>query len=257
MEQPQHIDNKRVTGTPNQPVLWIRSVCLRHGLKISDEQMGLLEKYVALLLVWNEKINLVSRKDVGNIWESHIAHCIAPLLRYDLGPRSKVLDLGTGGGLPGVVWKILSPGISMTLVDATQKKVHALQAMIRDLGLEDTSASWGRAEELGRSAPLKNQFDFVVARGVGPLDGLAKLSKPFLAYRKKKTDVTEQESTIIAPALLAFKGGEIQTEVAKAERLQGVRRVRVHSLTFDGWDHMTMAEKKFVIVEIEKSGISP
>ncbi len=249
MEQPQPITNKQLNGDTAQPSIWIRTVCRKGGRELTDDQVRLLEKYVSLLLEWNRKINLISRKDEGNIWSSHILHSLSPLFKIDLPDGARVLDLGSGGGLPGIPWRILLPTISVVMLDATQKKVNAVLSMVKDLELSNTEAVWGRAEELGPSAQLRGRFEYVVARGVGPLDELARLARPFLRHRV----VTEKknEGSPGPPALLAFKGGEIEQEVHRTKLLKGIGEVEIIPLSFNGSGGVDPTDKKLVIVHFD------
>lgn len=233
------------------PSVWIRTVCRKNGRELTDNQVHLLVQYVSLLLEWNTKINLISRRDAGNVWESHIAHSISPLFKIDLPDHARIIDLGTGGGLPGVPWKIVLPSVLMTMMDATQKKVNAVRTMIDGLGLSNTGVVWGRAEELGASEQFRGKFDYVVARAVGPLHELAKLALPFLAERKGGTGSGKRPS-LETRSLLVFKGGDIEEELNRTRRVEGVESVEVADLSFDGSTETSLTDKKFVIVKFTK-----
>lgn len=251
MEQPQPITNKQLSDDTTQPSIWIRTVCRKSGRELTDDQVRLFEKYVSLLLEWNRKINLISRKDEENVWSSHILHSLSPLFKIDLPDGARVLDLGSGGGLPGIPWRILLPSISVVMVDATQKKVNAVLSMVKDLALSNTEAVWGRAEELGRSAQLQGRFEYVVARGVGPLDELARLARPFLRHGSVTQKKNEGEKSLRAPALLAFKGGEIEQEVRRTQLLKGIGEVEIVPLSFNGSGGVGTTDKKLVIVHFD------
>ncbi|MEX2190260.1 MAG: 16S rRNA (guanine(527)-N(7))-methyltransferase RsmG [Bacteroidota bacterium] len=231
--------------TPQQlidPIVWLRTACAKNGLSLQDDQLKLIGDYVRLLLEWNQKINLISRRDEENVWQSHILHSIAPLFQIKLPESCRIVDLGTGGGLPGIPLRILNPTIRITMVDSTQKKIMAVNEMIKALGIKDTVAVWGRAEELSKRKEFKSQFDVVVARGVGPLDELIRLSHPFLALSGPLAGSTE------APigCLLAYKGGGLEQEIAKSKLNKTVREIKVRTLSGDGMD--PAAGKKLVIV---------
>ena len=234
------------------PSIWIRTLCRKNGRGLTDDQVLLLEKYVSLLLEWNTKINLISRKDADNVWEGHIAHSIAPLFKIDIPRGTMLLDLGSGGGLPGIPWSIVLPSISVTMVDSTQKKVNAVRSMLKELRLSNTSVAWGRAEEIGRLPQFHGKFDYVVARAVGPLHELARLALPFLRYQPGDVKVGDGKRAPGAPALLAFKGGEIEEEVNRTKRLREVRSVEIISLDFDGSDQAILTDKKLAIVNFEE-----
>ena len=109
-----------------EPMIWFRTVCRRNGLEPTDDQLAQLAEYARRLLEWNRKINLISRKDEENIWQSHLLHSISLLMRVDFPLGARILDLGTGGGLPGIPIRILRSDLSFVLLDATKKKVEAV-----------------------------------------------------------------------------------------------------------------------------------
>lgn len=233
MKQPQPV-------TPQQlidPLIWLRTACVKNGLSIQDDQLKLISKYVGLLLEWNQKINLISRRDEENVWQSHILHSLALLFLVKLPEKTRVVDLGTGGGLPGIPLKILNPTIRITMIDSTQKKVTAVSEMIKALGFTDALAVWGRAEELGGRKDFHGRFDIAVARGVGPLDELVRLAYPFLETSR---NVGQPQAR-----LLAYKGGDLEQEIAKARLNKIVREIEVHPLVGEGLD--PSAGKKLVI----------
>jgi 16S rRNA (guanine527-N7)-methyltransferase len=251
VEHPQSITNKQLNDGPIPQSIWLRTVCRKNGRDLKDDQIRLLEKYVALLLEWNAKINLISRRNIDTVWRSHIAHSIVPLFKIDLCDQATVLDLGSGGGLPGIPWRILLPSISVTMIDATQKKVKAVRSILNELGLSNTSADWGRAEELGRSTQFRSKFDYVVARGVGPIDELAKLAKPFLRHRRITKEPEGIRRIPSAPALLAFKGGDVEGEMGRAKLLKGVISTEIIPLSFAGSEETELEDKKLVIVHFD------
>src|SRR5512140_2094922 len=112
------------------PAIWFHNICRKNGLNPTDGQIRLLEQYVSYLLEWNQKINLISRKDEEQVWQNHILHSAAPLFKVKLDPNPRIMDLGTGGGLPGIPLKILVPESEFLLVDSTRKKTVAVQDMI-------------------------------------------------------------------------------------------------------------------------------
>jgi 16S rRNA (guanine527-N7)-methyltransferase len=219
---------------------------LHNNLPITDEQLSRLSKYVELLLAWNKKINLISRKDEQNIWEHHILHSTSFLFRHRFKSRAAVLDLGTGGGLPGIPLKILCPDLLLTLLDSTQKKVNAVAEITQKLGLDNTHAVWGRAEDVAKSSKFQGIFDYVLARAVAPLDKLVTWAKPFL---KAKTGPNESanEKTLGTPSLIAWKGGDITREIEKTKRL-GVENLSVINLDFKGSEHLIESEKRLILV---------
>jgi 16S rRNA (guanine527-N7)-methyltransferase len=233
-------------GGPDRP-LWFRTECRKNGLRISDAQLDLLQGYVRELLRWNSRINLISRREEELVWERHILHCVAPLFQIVLPAKKRYLDLGTGGGLPGIPLKILMPESEWVLLDATRKKVDAVNEIIDALGLQGITGIWGRGEELGKRDGLKHSFDVVVARGVSQLDALVKLSRPFL--REPLSGLRrEGEQTMPTPVLLAWKGGDLGEEIRRARRQRAVQEIREVGLRLSGAEEGGRTDKKIVTV---------
>jgi 16S rRNA (guanine527-N7)-methyltransferase len=167
-----------------------------------------------------------------------------------------VLDLGTGGGLPGIPLKILLPQTSFTLLDSTGKKIKVVQQIIRDLSLEDVTAVWGRAEDLGMQSAYHKRYDTVVARGVGSLRDLVRWSWPFLrsgdrGELRAASEGARSGSRLISvepPALVALKGGDLDGEIRSAKTRTGIRMVRVIDLRLRGAVQLEEGEKKIVLV---------
>lgn len=241
MKQPQPIIPQQLID----PLVWLRTVCAKNGLKVPDDQLEAMGRYVRLLLEWNEKINLISRRDEENIWQNHILHSIAPLFQLKLREGARVVDLGTGGGLPGIPLKILNPTIHLTMIDSTQKKITAVGEMTKALGLSDTLALWGRAEELSARKEFRQRFDVAVARGVGPLEELIRLALPFITIQIPGT-VVRGSMEFPSGCLLAYKGGDLEQELAKSRLNKAVRAIEVRTLAGEGLD--PAADKKLVIV---------
>lgn len=221
-----------------EPFHHLLRICARNGLSFREEQQHQLSKYVDQLLQWNSKVNLVSRKDEGNVWVNHILHALSLLFKVQLPSGIHILDLGTGGGLPGVPLAIARPDISFALLDSIQKKTAVLNDIIHQIGLSNVEVLTGRAEDLNKS--IKKPFDLVVARAVASLPDLVKWSRPFLAKR---------EGGGWQPQLVAYKGGDLEKEAAQARIRHGVKNVSIIDLVFDGSDELPLQDKKLVIVQ--------
>jgi len=146
---------------------------------------------------WNQKINVISRKDIDNLYVRHVLHSLAipPVVRFRTG--ADILDLGTGGGFPGIPLAILYPEVNFTLIDGTRKKIFVVQEVVDALGLKNVTARQIRAEE------LKAKFDFVVTRAVARLDKLILWSQRLLKNTEKHA---------IPNGILALKGGDVEAE---------------------------------------------
>lgn len=235
------------------PEIWLRTICKRNGLSADDRMLTLMSDYVRLLLEWNQKINLISRKDEANVWENHILHSISLLFKVRLAEGSKVLDLGTGGGLPGIPLSILCPSLSFTLLDATQKKVNAVEDMTNRLGISNVETHWGRAEDLAGNKLFQKKFDYVVARAVAHLQDLFRLATPLLVSGSGKKHSWNKSgsaaaSPVAPPALVTLKGGLLDKELQEFQRESNGAFVTVTNLVFEGSEQVLASDKKIVVV---------
>lgn len=231
------------------PALRLRTVCAQNGLNITDSQGEQMERFVALLLEWNQKLNLVSRKTVGDVWRDHILHSVSVLFFLELRTAGSVMDIGTGGGLPGIPLKILRPDLNVTLVDSIQKKILAVQGMLKDLELVGVKAIRARVEDIPKTEQLKQSFDYTIARGVAPLKDLVKWSMPVLKSRSTDRPLRNAREMPTPPALIALKGGNVDEELKKAKELKGIRSIDVINLTLKGSEQLADLEKKAVVVQ--------
>jgi len=166
---------------------------------LTEEQRQRFEALDALYHDWNAKINVISRKDIDNLYEHHVLHSlgIAHIINFRAGTR--ILDLGTGGGFPGIPLAILFPEAQFHLIDSTGKKIHVCDEVISALGLTNVTTQHTRAEE------VKERFEFVVSRAVMPLADLVKLARRLMA---------RQQRNALPNGLIALKGGELEHEAA-------------------------------------------
>lgn len=227
-------------------------ICELNGLKIEDKKLDLLKRYVELLTEWNERVNLISRKEV-DIWGKHILHCISPLFKLKIEPGSFVLDLGTGGGLPGIPWAVLNDKMSFVLLDGTRKKIEAVSDILKRLGLENVKAVWGRAEKISKIDEYRGKFDYVICRSVSELKKLVKWSFNFLNplnFSKKFLEETNQRYYLYSGCLIAFKGGDIKEEINFALKTRLVADFKVFELDFKGSENVSFEDKKIVLLKL-------
>ncbi len=206
---------------------------LKYFPDLSETQIKQFEALPELYKDWNAKINVISRKDIENIELRHIIHSLAIAKFISFRPGTEVLDLGTGGGFPGIPLAILFPETNFFLVDGTLKKIKVVQAVIEALGLKNARAKQIRAEEI-----KDRKFDFVVTRAVATLDKLVMWCFKLL---KKK-----QVSTI-PNGLIALKGGNIEAEAKGLARGHYVEFEPIN----DYFDEALFNEKFIVYVQGE------
>ena len=175
------------------------SLILKYFPEITDEQKQQFEKLEQLYTEWNEKINVISRKDMDGLYEKHILHSLGIAKIMPFADGTKVLDIGTGGGFPGIPLAILFPEVSCTLIDSIGKKIKVVEAVSEGLGLKNVTAVHGRAEK------LKEKFHFVVSRAVTQMPEFLR----WLKGKFEKEQFNEKHNGV-----LYLKGGDLAEELA-------------------------------------------
>ena len=170
---------------------------LKYFPDLTEEQKRQFAALYDLYTDWNSKINVISRKDIENLYEHHVLHSlgIAKVIRFK--PGTKVMDLGTGGGFPGIPLAILFPEVQFHLVDSIGKKVRVATEIAGSIGLKNVTTRHARAEE------EKQLFDFVGSRAVMPLTDLLKI------IRK---NISPKQQNALPNGLICLKGGELERE---------------------------------------------
>jgi 16S rRNA (guanine527-N7)-methyltransferase len=237
----------------------LHTVCAQNGLEINDRQIQTFEEFSRRLLEWNNKINVISRRDEENLWTRHILHCLSLLFKVEISGGARILDLGTGGGLPGLVLKIVRPDISFTLLDSTQKKINVVKGLLERLALDGIDAVWGRAEDLGKQREHIERYDIVVARAVAPLKDLVRWSFPLLKTGSTRVDTGKEggpdqtKKRISGPTLAAYKGGDLDDEIRQIQNKPRIGRISIIDLTLKGSTQLDDRDKKIVVVEFVRS----
>lgn len=171
---------------------------LEYFPNITDEQRSQMEMLRPLYCEWNSKINVISRKDIENIYSHHVLHSLAIAKEIRFTHGSRILDFGTGGVFPGIPLAIMFPDCHFKLIDRTGKKIKVVNEVACSLGLKNIEAEQISGEE------EKGKYDFVVSRAVMPLPDLMKIIKK---------NISDKQRNAIANGLLCLKGGNIDSEI--------------------------------------------
>lgn len=177
-------------------------IVLKYFSDFTEQQMQQFQALGELYKEWNEKINVISRKDIDALYEKHVLHSLSIAAIADFPARTQILDLGTGGGFPGIPLAIFFPEVKFHLVDSIGKKIKVVQGVAEAIGLQNVTTAHSRAEEI-----KDRKFDLVVSRAVAPLKDLWFWTKPLL----KKAPAHEQE-----PGLICLKGGDLSAEISES-----------------------------------------
>ncbi|MDP4239173.1 MAG: 16S rRNA (guanine(527)-N(7))-methyltransferase RsmG [Bacteroidota bacterium] len=171
---------------------------LKYFPTLTELQKSQFEALYPLYMDWNEKINVISRKDIENLYEHHVLHSLAIAEIIHLQPGTTVLDVGTGGGFPGIPLAILFPESTFVLIDSIGKKIKVGTEVANAIGLKNITLKHLRVQE------EKEKFDFVVSRAVMPLGDLVKLVQKNISKKAKNA---------LPNGLICLKGGELQQEI--------------------------------------------
>ena len=165
---------------------------------LTESQLAAIGKLEPLYKEWNQQINVISRKDIDNLYLHHVLHAMAIAQVIQFKPGTKILDLGTGGGFPGIPLAILFPESNFHLIDGTRKKLRVVEAVVEGLELDNVQVSHVRAEE------LKGKYEFVVCRAVASIEKLNAWSMPLINLNQRHA---------LPNGLLALKGGNLKAEL--------------------------------------------
>ena len=174
-------------------------IILKYFPNLTDEQKSQFQQLETLYKDWNEKINVISRKDIDEFYERHVLHSLGIAKIMEFADGTKVLDIGTGGGFPGIPLAILFPNVEFTLVDSIGKKITVVKGVSESLGLKNVKAYHERAEK------IKDKFHFVVSRAVTQMP-------VFLRWLKGKFE--KEQFNPKHNGVLYLKGGDLGEELA-------------------------------------------
>ena len=198
---------------------------LKYFPNLSAEQQQQFAALDALYRDWNAKINVISRKDIDNLYEHHLLHSMAIAKAVHFRADTRILDFGTGGGFPGIPLAILFPECHFKLIDGTGKKIRVAQEVCNAIGLKNCEPQHLRGEE------EKGHYDFIVSRAVMPLPDLVKI------VRK---NIRKESKNALPNGILCLKGGDLQAE------LQPFRRI-VETAELSSWFAEPWFKEKYVI----------
>lgn len=171
---------------------------LKYFPNLTEDQIDKFTKLEALYQDWNLKINVVSRKDIDELYLRHVLHSLAIAKMIDFKPNTKIMDVGTGGGFPGIPLAILYPECSFHLVDSINKKLNVVREVAEGLGLENIKTTHSRVEE------IKDTYDFIVSRAVAAMP-------TFVHWVKGK--VAKKQNHDIKNGIIYLKGGDLTDEL--------------------------------------------
>ena len=183
---------------------------IRKYFSLTESQEQQFAALGVLYPEWNAKINVISRKDIDNLYEHHILHSLAIAKILQFQPQTTILDLGTGGGFPGIPLAIMFPDCQFTLIDSIGKKIRVATEIANAIGLQNVELKQCRAEE------EKGKYEFVVSRAVMPLPDLVRLVKK---------NVSSNQHNALPNGLICLKGGELQHEILPFRKIASLYNV--------------------------------
>ncbi len=204
-------------------------IILKYFPDLTEEQRRQFAALYDLYIDWNAKINVISRKDIENLYEHHVLHSLGIAKIINFRPGTSIMDLGTGGGFPGIPLAILFPEVKFHLADSIGKKVRVATEVANAIGLKNVTFRHARAEE------EKQLFDFVVSRAVMPLGDLIKIIKK---------NISPRQQNALPNGLICLKGGELEHEAMPFKN-----KTTLHSLSED-FEEEFFQTKKVVYVTV-------
>ena len=198
---------------------------LKYFTDLTDKQKQQFAALFDLYKDWNEKINVISRKDIDNLYLHHVLHSLAIAKAVSVRPGTRILDFGTGGGFPGIPLAILFPETQFKMIDGTGKKIRVVNEVATAIGLENVEAVHLRGEE------EKGKYDFVVSRAVMPLPDLMKIVKK---------NVGKEQRNSLPNGVICLKGGNVEGEMRPFKKIAEATEIT-------NWFDEDWFKEKFVI----------
>jgi 16S rRNA (guanine527-N7)-methyltransferase len=208
------------------------TICNANGILLSREQVSTFERFHNELSYWNEKVNLISRKDMENIWVRHFMHSLSIVKSQLLIDKAKCLDVGCGGGFPGIPVGIARPDLSISMVDSIAKKMKLTSMFAEHTGQRNFTSYTSRMEDLAQNNQLLSHYDYVIARAVAPITSLIQWTKPLLKKNGK---------------YVLLKGGDLTLEKQDAVTAfpnLSIEEIQIH---WNGIEWFTQEDKKIIV----------
>ncbi len=183
---------------------------LKYFPKLSEQQIKQFSALMELYSDWNAKINVISRKDIENLYEHHVLHSLAIAKAIHFRSGTKILDFGTGGGFPGIPLAIMFPDSQFKLIDGTGKKILVATEVASSIGLKNVVAEHLRGED------ETGKFDFIVSRAVMPLPDLMKIVKK---------NISKKSQNAMGNGIICLKGGNVEGEIHNFRRIAEVMKI--------------------------------
>ena len=187
-------------------------IIIKEFPELNNYQIKQFSAFENLYSYWNDKINVISRQDIDNIYLRHVLHSLAIAKFIKFKDKTTILDLGTGGGFPGIPLSIIFPNCNFILVDSTKKKIDVVNAIVKELGIKNINSVWARAEN------LNYKYDFLVTRAVAKMPKIINWSTGNF-NRKSKNEISN--------GIIALKGGNVASELLdiKEKRILDIKNI--------------------------------
>lgn len=182
-------------------------IVLKYFSEFTEKQLQQIALLKELYTDWNEKINVISRKDIDSLYEKHVLHSLAIAARFSFDEGATIVYLGCGGGFPGIPLAIFFPDVHFHMVDSIAKKLKVVAGVAEAIGLTNVSVQHSRVEDI-----KDKKFDYVVSRAVAPLQDLWRWGKPLI----QKTNNATRSEDAPAPGLICLKGGDLAKEIQES-----------------------------------------
>jgi 16S rRNA (guanine527-N7)-methyltransferase len=211
------------------------TVSSSNGIVFELPQIRQFERYLKELLYWNDKVNLISRTDTANIFERHFLHSLTPLKYTDFPQKARVLDIGTGGGFPGLPLAIVRPDMHVLLTDSINKKLKITEMFAQHTGLRHVTARTIRVEDLAKEKSYIGSFDIITARAVASMGTLIGWTHKLLKPNGK---------------FVFLKGGDLTKEIDDAKEAFPTLTVEEHPIIMLGADWFEQEKKKLFVCRL-------